>query len=355
MAKQRMRSAVATHSDIRDVARRAKVSVSTVSRVINGVSTVSPVLAKRVWKAAEDLGYSPNTQARSLASGRSQMLGLVISEITNPFFPELIQQFEDAANGDGYEVVVGFINHEPQRMSRFIRRMVERRAEGIAIMTFGMETPLVHDLATCELPFVLMDTGPEIPNANVLAVDYQTGIDQGVQHLAAMGHRKIAFISGPSTHFSAQSRHNAFCNSLSRVGVSPRSEWLVLGDHTLNGGIRAMQTIMAGTDRPTAVMCSNDMTAIGVLHALYEQNVRVPEQMSVIGFDNIQMSAFTLPPLTTIEMSCAEIARCAIDMLRGKVKPSDGNKRAPHFSPIATKLVVRKSTGYPPPASTQLR
>src|ERR1700678_2982802 len=184
--------------DIRTVAQSAKVSIATVSRTINGVSTVNPEMARRVWDAIEKLDYFPNTQARALVSGRSRLLGLIVSEITNPFFPELIQGFEDIAVEHGYEILISSTNYDPRRMSLCIRRMLERRAEGVAVMTFGVEKPLLEQLAERNVPLVFVDVGPEKPGISLLQVDYHHGIRQGVQHLAALGHGDIAFISGPS-------------------------------------------------------------------------------------------------------------------------------------------------------------
>ena len=205
--------------DIRTVAGLAKVSIATVSRTINRVSTVNPKMAKRVWEAIEQLDYFPNTQARALVSGRSKLLGLIVSEITNPFFPELIQGFEDIAVEHGYEILISSTNYDPRRMSLCIRRMLERRAEGVAVMTFGVEKPLLEQLAERNVPLVFVDVGPEKPGISLLQVDYHHGIRQGVQHLAGLGHRDIGFISGPSRLHSAQSRLVAFSRSLEECGV----------------------------------------------------------------------------------------------------------------------------------------
>src|SRR6202453_2745075 len=205
--------------DLRTVAGLAKVSIATVSRTINRVSTVNPKMAKRVWEAIEQLDYFPNTQARALVSGRSKLLGLIVSEITNPFFPELIQGFEDIAVEHGYEILISSTNYDPRRMSLCIRRMLERRAEGVAVMTFGVERPLLEQLAERNVPLVFVDIGPERPGISLLRVDYRHGIRQGVQHLAVLGHRDIAFMSGPQLLHSAQSRQSAFTNSLEECGI----------------------------------------------------------------------------------------------------------------------------------------
>ena len=338
--------------DIRTVAKLANVSIATVSRTINRVSTVNPKMAKRVWEAIEKLDYFPNTQARALVSGRSRLLGLIVSEITNPFFPELIQGFEDIAVEHGYEILISSTNYDPQRMSLCIRRMLERRAEGVAVMTFGVEKPLLEQLAERKVPLVFVDVGPERPGISLLRVDYHHGIRQGVQHLAALGHRDIAFISGPKRLHSAQSRTLAFSKSLAECAIVANPAWILEGDHTMEGGIDAMDRLLKSKHLPTAVMCSNDMTAIGVLHKLYHAGLRVPDDLSVIGFDDIHIAQVTIPPLTTIQMSCFELARAAVTALRAQVEEGGDPKR--NYK-INTHLVVRESTGFPRGTMLHLR
>jgi len=337
--------------DIRSVAQRANVSIATVSRTINHVPTVNAKMAKRVWEAIRELNYFPNTQARALVSGRSGIFGLIVSEITNPFFPELIQGFEDVAIENGYEILISSTNYDPKRMSLCIRRMLERKVEGVAVMTFGIEEPFLEQLAERNVPLVFVDVGPDSPGVGVLKVDYHHGIRQGVQHLAALGHRNISFISGPMRLHSAQSRLAAFSKSLSECGIAADSSWVIEGDHTLEGGIRAMDKILAGKNLPTAVMCSNDMTAIGVLHKMYRAGLRVPDDFSIIGFDDIQMARVTIPPLTSIMMSRVELARAAVTALRAHVEGTSSTREYK----IDTHLVVRESTGYPRGTMKDLR
>jgi DNA-binding LacI/PurR family transcriptional regulator len=330
--------------DIRTVAQRANVSIATVSRTINHNPSVNAKMAKRVWEAIRELDYFTNTQARALVSGRSGIFGLIVSEITNPFFPELIQGFEDIAVANGYEILVSSTNYDPKRMALCIRRMLERKVEGVAVMTFGIEEPLLEQLAERNIPLVFVDLGPERPGISLLKVDYHHGIRQGVQHLAALGHRNISFISGPKRLHSAQSRLDAFSQSLRECGIGLDPAWLIEGDHTLEGGIRAMETLLGAKKLPTAVMCSNDMTAIGVLHKLYRSGLRAPDDLSLIGFDDIQMARVTIPPLTSIQMSRLELARAAVTALRAY---AEGTAPQREYK-IDTHLVVRESTGYPP-------
>src|SRR6266567_4028970 len=332
--------------DIRTVAERANVSIATVSRTINNVPTVNAKMAKRVWEVIRELNYFPNTQARALVSGRTRLLGLIVSEITNPFFPELIQGFEDIAVENGYEILVSSTNYDPRRMNLCIRRMLERKAEGVAVMTFGIEEPLLEQLAERNIPLVFVDQGPDRPGISLLKVDYHHGIRQGVQHLAALGHRNIAFVSGPMKLHSAQSRKAAFTTSLNECGIPPNPAWMIEGDHTLEGGIAAMEQLLDTKPRPTAVMCSNDMTAIGVLHKLYRAGLRVPDDLSVIGFDDIHIAEVTIPPLTTVQMSRFELARSAFNALRAHVEDSETSARKREYN-IQTDLIVRESTGFP--------
>ena len=272
--------------------------------------------------------------------------------MTNPFFPELIQGFEDVAVEHGYEILIGSTNYDPERMKTCIRRMVERKAEGVAVMTFGIEEPLLEKLAERKLPLVFVDVGPERPEISLLRVDYQHGIRQGVQHLAALGHRDIAFVSGPLRLHSANSRLTAFNHAIQECGIKINSQWIVEGDHTMEGGMKAAEKLLTEGSMPTAVMCSNDMTAIGVLHEAYRVGVRVPDDLSVIGFDNIHMTRMTIPPLTTIEMSCYDLAREAVMALRAHVEKAMTPKREYE---IETQLVVRESTGFPRGTMDHLR
>src|SRR3984957_2018589 len=332
--------------DIRTVAKLANVSIATVSRTINRVSTVNPRMAKRGWEAIEKLDYFPITQARALVSGRSRLLGLIVSEITKPFFPELIQGFEDIAVEHGYEILISSTNYDPRRMSLCIRRMLERRAEGVAVMTFGVEKPLLEQLAERNVLLVFVDVGPERPGISLLRVDYHHGIRQGVQHLAVLGHRDIAFIGGPKRLHSAQSRQSAFMSSLEECGMTCNPAWVIEGDHTLEGGVQARDQLLKSKSRPAAVMCSNDMTAIGVLHKVYRAGLRVPDDLSVIGFDDIRIAQVTIPPLTTIQMSRFELARAAVTALRDQGEKPESPSHTREYN-IDTNLVVRESTGFP--------
>jgi DNA-binding LacI/PurR family transcriptional regulator len=336
----------AAQASIRDVARNAGVSIATVSRVVNGISTVAPELAERVWSVIKEVGYEPNIQARALVSGRSHMLGLVVSEITNPFFPELVQEFEHLAVEQGYEVFIGSTNYDTVRTEALIRRMLQRNVDGVAIMTFGIEQELIQRLVDRAFPLVFVDAGPNLPNIRTLKVNYAEGIREAVQHLAALGHRRIAFVSGPLNMNSAVARRDAFLRAMSELGLAVPPENLVEGNHTMEGGIKASESLLALPELPTGIVCSNDMTAIGVLHGLHRASHFVPHDVSVVGFDDIHLAQFMLPPLTTVQMSCKHLATAAVQALRAGIEVDHPQVQQLEWK-IPTKLVVRQSTSYP--------
>jgi len=339
--------------DIREIARRAKVSIATVSRTINRVPTVDPQLARRVWRVVDQLGYYPNTQARALVSGKSRIFGLVVSEITNPFFPEIVQTFEELAVQNDYEILVTSTVHDTTRMKSSVRRMIERRVDGVAILTFGMEESLLDDLRLRKVPLVFVDVGPDAPRVSNIRINYQNGIRQAVQHLAALRHASIAFVAGPLHLKSSLARKDAFKTSMSEIGLEISPELIVEGDHTMEGGMRALGKLMRQRHPPTAVVCSNDMTAIGVMREAYDLGIVVPRDLSVVGFDNIRLSEFMSPPLTTVEMSQAELARIAFRALMEDVG-RDGTSEGRKEYPLNTNLVLRRSTARAPAEASRI-
>jgi LacI family transcriptional regulator len=338
--------------DIREIAKRAKVSTATVSRAINRVPSVNPQLAKRVWSVVEELGYYPNTQARALVSGRSRMFGLVISEITNPFFPEIIHVFESIAVQHGYEILLASTGNDPKLMETSVRRMIERRVEGVAIMTFGMEEVLLEDLKLRKVPLVFVDVGPPRPRVSNIRIDYLHGVRQAVQHLAALRHSRIGFITGPLRLKSALARKQAFLRSMQEIGLESDPQLIVEGDHTMEGGMAAFTSLLERPVKPTAVLCSNDMTAIGVMRKSHEAGIAIPRDLSVVGFDDIRLAQFVIPPLTTVQMSQRELALLAFDALKEEIARETPTPNGSEYI-LKTHLVLRESTSLISPAGKQ--
>ena len=218
--------------------------------------------------------------------------------------------------------------------------MIERRVDGVAILTFGMEESLIEYLRGRKVPLVFIDVGPHVPGVANIRVNYLNGIRQAVQHLAALRHTRIAFIAGPQHLKSAMARRDAFRTAMEEIGLSP--DLIVIGDHRMEGGMKAFHELHGLGDPPTAVLCSNDMTAIGVMREAYEQNVRIPENLSLVGFDDIRLTEFTTPPLTTVQMSQHELAEIAFRALLNEVDQPHAQKR--HTCELVTSLVLRRST-----------
>jgi len=328
--------------NIKEVAARAKVSTATISRTVNRSELVDPRTAERVWQAIRELGYYPNTQARALVSGRSRMFGLIISDIANPFFPELVKGFENAAIAHGYEVIVANTDYKSDRMSVCVRRMIERQVDGVAIMTSELDRVLLDELSKRRVPIVFLDVGSVKPRISNLAVNYNQGIRESVRHLVSLGHERIGFISGPLTLKSARTRRSAFLSCLRQSGIGDRQQIVIEGNHRIDGGQQAMRQMLQLPNRPTALLTSNDLTAIGALFAISSAGLKVPDDISVIGFDDIELSQFTHPPLTTVRLSRDELGSKAFDAL---YRSAEGLSKSGKEYKISTSLVLRGSTG----------
>jgi LacI family transcriptional regulator len=337
--------------NIKSVAKLARVSTATVSRTINDPSKVSPKTASRVHKAIEALNFYPDTNARALGSGRSSMYGLIISDITNPFFPELVKAFEDIAVEHGQEVLIANTNYDPERMKICVTRMLQRKVDGVAIMTSEMDNALVKVFSQRHIPLVFLDfadTEPALPGVSCVNLNYTAGVEWAMEHLVKLGHRRIGFISGPMRLESAQTRHTAYVQQSAQMGLADHTGLVQEGNHRVNGGREAMLRMLEAGAKPTAVVASNDLTAIGAMGAIVEWGLKVPDDISVIGFDDIQLSAYTQPPLTTIGLPRVEIAEAAFHALlhaRDKGNPKNVVGKSYVVQPT---MIVRNSTAPPP-------
>lgn len=336
--------------NISAVAKRAGVSTATVSRVMNGTANVSPETAQRVREAVEALNFYPDINARALGSGRSGLYGLIISDITNPYFPELVKAFEDIAVEHGQDVLIANTDYDPKRMETCVIRMLQRKVDGVAIMTSEMDERLIRTFSQRQIPTVFMDTTAK--GASSVSVDYAGGITEAMQHLFGLGHREIAFISGPLTLRSARLRAQAFQKALRDHGLKVRPDWLQEADHRVEGGHQAMQRIFQSGFIPSAVLGSNDLTAIGAMGAIHEAGLHIPGDISVVGFDDIELSAYTLPALTTLHVPRRELAATAFRGLyrgRDEVVVRGARKKEQVIQP---RLLIRRSTGQAPQRGT---
>jgi DNA-binding LacI/PurR family transcriptional regulator len=329
--------------NIEAVARRARVSTATVSRTINGLSTVHPKTAERVNRAIAALGFHPNVNARALGSGRSNLYGLIISDITNPFFPELVKAFDEIAVAHRREILIANSDYDSERMEQCVSRMLQRRVDGVAIMTSEMDERFLQDFSFRNIPMVVLDAGSVGPRISNISIDYQAGMMEAVQHLVDFGHTEIGFITGPLRLPSAQIRYSSFLAARDSLKLSAHPEYIIRADHSALGGYRAIRQLISSYPRITALICSNDLTAIGAMQAAYEMGLRLPEDLSIIGYDDISLSAFAHPSMTTVCVPGKELASITFkSLLRLEEKTELEGEGEQHR--VSTHLVRRQST-----------
>jgi DNA-binding LacI/PurR family transcriptional regulator len=323
--------------NIKDVAKRAGVSTATVSYVLNGTRGTRPNTRERVLSAIRELGYAQNVGARNLARGRSSLLGMVISDIRNPFFPEVTAAFQDRALFHEMDALIFNTNYDAHRTLSCVRRLMNMQVAGVAILTSQIDPSVIEMLARQQTPAVYLDLGRVDRYVSNIVLDYESGIAQALGYLTQLGHRKIAYIGGPSHLHSAQRRRRAFEESAARANIEPGE--MVEADFSVKGGYYACSKVLASSS-PTAIVAGNDLTALGVLHRAFDGNLRVPAEFSVVGFDDILISQYTQPALTTVAVPREEIGLVAFEALWSSI--NDAELAGREYS-LSTHLVVRQS------------
>jgi LacI family transcriptional regulator len=324
---------------IKDVAEKAGVSAATVSYVLNDARKVRPETEQRVLSAARELGYQPNTAARSLAVGHSSIIGLIVPDMLNPFFPEIAKSFQGEAAMYGMETVTMDGNTDPQRTRNLVERLLGLQAPAIAFLTSQVDAPLKELLDRKGIFAVYLGFGSPGPKIANISIEQRNGIQEAVNHLAALGHRKVGFIGGPADGIFAQQRKAIFLECTAAAKMETR---VFDSDFTVQGGYFGCSRVLGGFDA-TAIMTANDLMAIGALHYAYDRQIPVPSALSVVGFDNITFAQFTQPALTTVAVPRAEIGRLAFQSLWSLIHDSPGGD----FE-VRTDLVIRQTTGPAP-------
>lgn len=330
---------------MREIARLAGVSSATVSRVINGSGLVRPETVRRVRTVIEEVKFFPNNSATTLKYGRSSTYGLIIPDITNPFFPEFIKCFEGIVVENDQEMLMATTDFHPGRMQQSIRRMLIRKVDGVALLASEIETEPFEDLIQNRVPLVTLDRGHIGNGLSDVAINNKSGMDQALQHLKELHHTKVGYIGGFAGLTISDHRVEAFRRALKRVDIVPRPEYIKVGDYRIAGGMRAMTELLSLKDRPTAVLAANDLSAIGGMRAAMKMGLSIPGDVSIIGFDDIDMSDIVHPPLTTLRLSRQELANVFFKALEHlKSNPHAQGERLS----VKTSLVLRESTGPAP-------
>lgn len=322
-----------------DVARRAGVSITTVSHVLNKTRPVAPATVERVLAAMDELRYYRNAGAQ-LLRGRSDSYGLIISDVENPFFPPLIKSFERAAARRGFEILLCSTSYDAGQERAAVRRMLENRVRGVAIMTSQIGGESIEELSAHGIPLVRLDAGSVGPAYSNIRVDYSGGAAAVARHLHDLGHRSAAFLAGPESRLSAVNYRVALTEGLARLGILCTP--VIPGENTVEGGIARARQLIGDRELPTCVITGNDLAAIGAMRTFMEAGIRVPQDISVIGGDDIAFVAYANPPLTTIRVARDRLGDMAFQVLD---KMSIGRRRKPVECVLETELVIRQSTG----------
>ncbi len=339
---------------LKDVAELAGVDVSTASRVLNGASfRVRENTRQKVLAAARELGYHPNALARSLRVGRTNMFALLVPDITNPFFAELSRGAEDATASYGYSLILCNTGDREEPEQEYIRALRERQIDGFLVATAHNGGANAKKLMESNYPVVLVNRRMRGVRTAFVVCDDATGAKEAVKYLIELGHRRIAHISGYLHADTARRRLDAYRTTMSAHGLAEEAERLTIeSDYTFKGGREAMAKLLELPERPTAVFVANDVMALGATATIQARGLRVPDDISVVGFNDIVLAQYSYPPLTTVRTPPYEMGALAAQMLLKIVKGEDLN---PAGSTLRAELVVRDSTARCTSADLQLR
>lgn len=326
---------------IKDVAAMAGISYTTVSHVVNKTRPVSEPVRLKVEEAIARLDYVPSAVARSLKAKSTATIGLLVANSLNPYFAELARGIEDYCERNNYCVILCNCDDDPDKQRSYLRVLLEKRVDGLVVASAGGDAGLASGLAGVRTPMVIVDRSLEGIDADLVRIDHEQGAYLATRHLLDLGHRAIACIGGPAITSVAHMRKAGYLRALSEAGLIPNDEWMIESDFSCTGGYEAAGCLLSG-DRPSAIFACNDMMGIGVLRAAAERHIRVPEQLSVIGFDDVQMSRYVYPALTTVGQSILQLGETAAQVLLRRIATP---QQAVEQLIVAPSIVLRESTG----------
>ena len=322
-------------TSIKDVARLAGVSVTTVSHVLNKTRAVNPGTQARVMAAVRTLGYVPSAVARSLKMNATHTIGMLVPNNSNPYFAELVRAVEDACFDAGYALLLCNTDDDVERQKVYLDVLAQKRVDGLVVASTSDDAQMSQLLAQTSIPMVLIDRAIAGLERPCVQTDHVQGGMLATNHLLALGHQRIACIGGPEQLHSSEQRVQGWQQAMRQVGMCP--DLLVYGDFSVNGGYLAMRTLLAAAPaaRPTAVLACNDLMAMGALRAVHEYGLRVPQDVAVVGYDDIELASYTQPPLSTVAQPVQAMAQQALAWL---LQGMQADKTRPATS--ATQLLV---------------
>ncbi|CAI8955644.1 DNA-binding transcriptional dual regulator RbsR [Pseudomonas sp. IT-P258] len=325
---------------IKDVAALAGISYTTVSHVVNKTRPVSEEVRIKVEAAIQTLDYVPSAVARSLKAKTTATIGLLVPNSLNPYFAELARGIEDYCERNGYCVILCNSDDNPDKQRSYLRVLLEKRIDGLIVASAGGDSGLVQGLKGVRTPMVIVDRGLDGVDADLVRIDHEYGAYLATRHLLELGHRDIATISGPENTSVAQMRLAGYRRALKEAGIEVSSGRMLESDFTSTGGYSAA-AILLESNPPSAIFAANDMIGIGVLRAAAERNIRVPSELSVIGFDDIQMSRYVYPSLTTVGQSILQLGEMAAEVLLRRIATPG---LATDQRIVTPSIVIREST-----------
>ena len=331
---------MAKRTTMQDVAQVAGVSLMTVSRVVNNKVDVSPATRDRVLEVIQDLNYRPSSIARGLVTQRTGTLGVVVPDISNPFFSSIVRIAEEEAYSKGYSVFLGNTNEEPERELAVLQSMEDNFVDGLILCSSRLDDEHLADVMDRFPSAVLVFRDRKHPDVGAITLDDVHGGEEAVRHLAASGHQNIGLISGPVISMSTAGRLRGYQKALKQAGLPLNDNWVRHCPPVVESGYQHGKELLQEHPEITALFCHNDLIAVGVLQACTELGRRVPEDLAVIGYDDIRLAALVTPSLTTLNIPRASIGTRAMGMLLGQIETENGNAEEINLKP---ELVVRES------------
>jgi LacI family transcriptional regulator len=336
---------MATQSTLKDVAERAGVHPGTASRALNPETRtlVNAETAQRVLQAAADLGYTPNPFARSLKTKHSYAIGVLIPDMTNPFFPPIVRGVEDRLAESGYTVFVGNTDNEAARERVQLQKMRDRQVDGLIVATAEVKHKALSDAMSAGTPIVLVNRTLAGKRIFSVSVDDAAGVHLAVEHLLGLGHKHIAHVAGPQKLSTGRNRHAGYVEAMSAAGLRVDPDLVTFADaFTEEAGIVAFRQLLRTRKKITAVVAGNDLIALGGYDVLPERKLKCPEDISIVGFNDMRFVDKVTPPLTTVRVPQYELGRLAADLLLERLRNPEAPARALRLAP---ELIVRRSTG----------
>jgi LacI family transcriptional regulator len=328
---------------IKDVAREAGVNISTVSRALNNEYGVNPETRDLVFAVANRLNYRPNRVARGLVTGRSHSLALVVSDIRNPFFADVARGAADAARSESCDLVLCNSDLDPVRQMEYVQSLLEKRVDGILMNSVAaLSSDEQKQLAECGVPIVLLNRSAASRAFSTVSADNEAGGALAAQHLLELGHRNIAHLTGPRQHGNLSDRTRGFVQAL-LAAPQPVTPIVLHGAFHFEGGCELTTRLLDQHPEVTAIFAANDVMAFGAVRAVLDRGMRIPDDLSLIGFDNIEFSSIIHPPLTTIHQPKYEMGQAAVEILLRLAR--DKTRRTPESRVLGVELIERQSCG----------